>query len=260
MNDSQTDFKNILLTVIEQEQENYRQKSDITSRWRQPLLAAASARDDYFTELKEAVSPNHLLPEDLLAGAETVICYFLPFAADIPASNTGAGRPSRKWARAYRETNSLIGRINKKLQQKIEQLGGRASFAAATGNFSREELVSRWSHKHAAYIAGLGTFGRHHMLITESGCGGRIGSLVTDMVLSADHRPEEEYCLDKAGQDCQECVDSCEFSALTTTGLDRETCYQVLLDNTSYFNAEDLEVCGKCAVDLPCTLTNPREE
>lgn len=59
--------------------------------------------------------------------------------------------------------------MNNKLQQKIADRGGKADFAAATGNFSREELVSCWSHKHAAYIAGLGIFGRHHMLITESG-------------------------------------------------------------------------------------------
>ncbi|SDM29295.1 epoxyqueuosine reductase [Halarsenatibacter silvermanii] len=260
MSNSQNSLKGKLFTVIEEETENYARRSEVSTQWRQPLMAAASAQDDYFPRLKEVVIEDHMLPRDLLAGAETVICYFLPFAAEIPASNIGGDLPSRAWAQACSETNSLIGHLNEKLKQEIEARGGRANFAAATGNFYRAELVSSWSHKHAAFIAGLGTFGRHHMLITESGCAGRIGSLVTDLKMKVDSRPESEFCLDRAGKECRECVENCEFSALTAEGLNKEACYQVLKNNADYFNSDELKSCGKCAVNLPCTLTSPGKE
>lgn len=249
--------KEDLLAVIEDEIEIYIHQQEVYSDWRSPLLAAASADDKLFSQLQEAVSPEHMMPEDLLEGARTVLCYFLPFAPRIPASSAAGPRPSQAWAAAYRETNELIGRINRRLQSEIAGRGGRADFAAATGNFSREELVSYWSHKHAGYIAGLGTFGRHSMLITPSGCAGRIGSIVTDIEFKSDKRPGQEYCLDRAGQDCRSCVNSCDFSALSSQGLDRESCYQTCLDNADYFGSESLEICGKCAVDVPCTLHNP---
>lgn len=40
--------------------------------------------------------------------------------------------------------------------------------------------MSEWSHRHAAYIAGLGIFGINNMLITNKGCVGRIPSFYED--------------------------------------------------------------------------------
>ena len=58
----------------------------------------------------------------------------------------------------------------------------------ATHNFDEAKLVSYWSQKHVAYMAGLGKFGLHHMIITEKGCCGRLGSIVTNAKIS---RPKE---------------------------------------------------------------------
>ncbi|HKJ64575.1 MAG TPA: hypothetical protein VJ969_04190, partial [Desulfopila sp.] len=46
--------------------------------WRPPLMACAPA-DQRFLRLKEIVVDDHALPEDLLAGARTVVVWFIPF-------------------------------------------------------------------------------------------------------------------------------------------------------------------------------------
>ncbi len=44
--------------------------------------------------------------------------------------------------------------------------------------FIVKTMACAWSHKSAAAIAGLGSFGLHRMLITDAGCAGRCGSLL----------------------------------------------------------------------------------
>jgi epoxyqueuosine reductase QueG len=43
-----------------------------------------------------------------------------------------------------------------------------------------DRLIPFWSHKHLAYLPGMGRFGTHNLLITPAVCVGRLGSLVTD--------------------------------------------------------------------------------
>ena len=120
--------------------------------------------------------------------------------------------------------------------------------------------MSDWSHKHVAYVAGLGTFGLHHMLITAQGCGGRLGTLVTDATIKATPRPAHEACLYKHNGTCGACVERCVAGALTETGanFDRHACYSVCLQNAERHADLGLaDVCGRCAVGVPCTSTDP---
>ena len=242
---------------IEQEINEFSQNCGVASQWREPLVAVAAAKDELFAELKQVVGPEHQLPEDMLPGARSVICYFLPFSPAIANSNSESRRASLPWFRAYLETNQLIARINSRLKQELEKMGGKADFAAATHNFSREKLISFWSHKHAAYIAGLGRFGNHQMLITDRGSAGRIGSLITDLEITRDSRPDQDYCLNRAGEKCNRCLERCVFGALTAAGLDKEKCYQICLKNVDFFKSENADVCGKCTTLVPCALKNP---
>ena len=143
-------------------------------------------------QLKKAVRPSHDLPGDLLPGARTVIAYFLPFDPAIPRSNHRGDFASETWAVAYIETNRLIATINEQLNHLLKQRGSGAPACPATHNFDEELLMSDWSHKHVAYIAGIGSFGHHHMLITDKGCCGRLGSVVTDAVIAPTPRQDRE--------------------------------------------------------------------
>ena len=245
----------------------------VRTAWEEPLVGYAAAKDPLFAQLKQAVRPTHSLPADLLPGARTVVVYFLPFEAGIPRSNRRGRHASREWAAAYVETNQLISDLNGRLAAVLKQAGFRCACPPPTHNFDTETLMSDWSHKHVAYIAGLGKFGVHHLLITSRGCAGRFGSLVTDAEIAPDPRPAGEYCLHKHNGTCRVCVKRCPAGALASGALasgalafdtmggpvlDRHRCYAFCLENAARYQDEGLaDVCGKCSVAVPCARVNP---
>ncbi len=227
--------------------------------WRRPLVGVASAEDPLFSQLDRAVDPSHAMPRDLLKGARSVIVFFLPFLEDLGKANgEKKGLASRDWAEAYVETNLLIRKIGSHLARCVRGAGYTARATPATHNFDEEKLVSGWSHKHLGYIAGLGTFGHHHQLITKAGCCGRLGSLLTSMEIPATPRPGEEWCLQKAGKECFACVARCRYGALFEAHFDRQACYrQCLVNDAHYTDLPLVDVCGKCACGVPCSYEIP---
>ena len=165
------------------------------TRWRSPLIGFASTADPLFAQLRQAVSPTHLLPGDLLPNARTVIVFFIPFERSVATSNVEGMLASREWATAYIETNALIRAVNEQLKHRLEAEGYVTAVTPPTHSFDPQRLISDWSHRHIAYIAGLGRFGVNNMLITASGCCGRFGSFVTDAEIAADERIPAEACL-----------------------------------------------------------------
>lgn len=224
-----------------------------------PLVCFAGAGDPLFPRLKDIISPTHALPADLLPGAETVIAYFIPFDPETEKSNRTGKFSSVRWAEDYIETNKMIAALNDHLLRILEGKGFRAAFAPATHNFKEEVLLSDWSHRSVAYIAGLGTFGVNRMVITELGCCGRFGSLVTDLALKPTDRPAGEYCLYKADGSCKKCVKRCVNGSLHLDSYDRFLCRRMTLANAKHH--EHLEsiadVCGKCLTLVPCATGIP---
>ena len=232
--------------------------ADAVTCYREPLVGFAPADDPRFPELQQVAEPSHLLPGDLLPGARSVISFFLPFATEVVEANAREREQvARAWALAYVETNALIGRIMSHLIESLGRQGVRAAAEPATHNFDPVSLVSRWSHKSVAVIAGLGSFGLHQMVITDAGCAGRFGSLVLDSPLPIDVAPARERCLYFHDGSCLECVLRCPVQALDASApLDKQRCYRRLLDVARQH--EDLgltDVCGKCAIG-PCSLTS----
>lgn len=238
--------------------EEYQKNEEIMTSWREPLIKFADAGDKIFYKFKEVVRPSHALPKDFLSSAETVIAFFLPFSREIANSNIEGKYSSKEWAIAYIETNQLISELNSYIKDELKKLNYQSSIIPATHNFDEEELKSDWSHRHAAYAAGLGSFGINNMLISEKGCAGRYGSIVTDLKIEASERKEEEKCLNKAGYDCRRCVERCVNNSLQIDSFDRFKCYELLLENVELHSEIGLtDVCGKCCVDLPCSFTDP---
>lgn len=230
--------------------------------WEDPLIAYARADDPLFDLLKEVANPTHCKPEDFLEDAKSVITYFIPFQKRVISSNKKYRYASRTWATSYLETNKLIADINKQVQTLLIAKGYKAVYVPATHNFNEKTLLSDWSHRSAAYIAGLGTFGLNHMLITDSGCCGRIGSLVTDLVLKPTQRPTREYCLYKVDGSCGKCAEKCVNGALNFKNLDKHKCYKMCLTNADQLSELEsiADVCGKCLVDVPCSTKIPTKD
>lgn len=226
--------------------------------WRNTNTGFALIHERPFNKLKTWVRQDHLMPEDLLPGAESVVSFFLPFSEEVTCSNNEGIPASRLWGEAYLETNHLIDEINNEISYLLEAGGFNCVQQEATHNFDKDSLTSRWSHRHIAYLCGLGTFGRNNLLITESGCSGRLGSLVTDAPLSSTTMPAREFCIEKRGKKCAVCLGRCARGALTAENYDRHSCYNQCLDNAQNLGTENLmDVCGKCLTKLPCTFLIP---
>ena len=252
------DMKDLIAQHLKQAVERYISSRNAGSVWRDPLIGYANAADPLFRHLKQLAHPGHLLPEDLLKGATSVVVYFLPYTEAIVSSNVHGGSPSRQWADAYSQTNGLIEIIHSELTTLLESKGYRATTIPPTHNFDPVSLMSAWSHRHVAYIAGLGTFGLNRLLITENGCCGRIGSLVTDLELAPDKRIDGNHCLYVQNGSCAVCLERCPCDALQKDTFDRRKCYERLLENEAHLNLEGRnDVCGKCSCGLPCSLHNP---
>ena len=230
--------------------------------WESPLLATASV-DQRFEQLPRIAADDHLHPTDLLSGAVSVIVFFIPFKQDLIKENETGARPCRNWGVAYVQTNELIGRLSQALGDLLAEKGFNAGLTPATHNFDETRLMARWSHKHLGYLAGLGRFGVHNLLITPAGCAGRLGSLVTDAELG-DHPliETQEACLVKAGRECGKCMPVCPVEALREDGFERRRCWDRLNENRAVLDnfadlPESTHVCGKCAAMMPCSFKNP---
>ncbi|MGE5604044.1 MAG: epoxyqueuosine reductase [Nitrososphaerales archaeon] len=224
--------------------------------YRTPLVGFASAADPRFREIQRVVEPTHYLPEEMLPGARTVVAFFLPFAAWVVEANAvERHRVAREWPVAYLETNALIQRIADRLIAVLAERGVRAAAAPATHNYDPQDLIARWSHKSVAFIAGLGSFGLHRMLITDAGCAGRFGSVVTDAEIPFITPPARERCLYFHDGSCRECITRCPVNALTMDGaIDKQRCNHRLVGLAKGFGGEELaDACGKCAIG-PCSL------
>jgi epoxyqueuosine reductase QueG len=231
-------------------------EADTTTEYREPLVGFASAADARFGELQQAVHPTHALPDDLLPGARSVVSLFLPFAPWVIEANAQyQEQVAEEWAVAYVETNRLIDHITGVLIQRLAEQGIRAAAEPATHNFDTESLVSRWSHKSVAVIAGLGSFGLHQMVITDAGCAGRFGSLVLDAELSIPPVAAKERCLYFVDGSCLECVTHCPVDALNPDqALDKQTCWHRLQYIAKVFESLGRAgACGKCTIG-PCSL------
>jgi epoxyqueuosine reductase QueG len=230
--------------------------------WRRPLLATAEI-DDRFLALPKIAAKDHILPRDLLPTARSLIVFFIPFKESLIRENSQGERPCRNWGLSYVETNRLIGDISKGIADLLASEGFGSALTPATHNFDEERLMARWSHKHLAFLSGLGRFGLHNLIITPMGCAGRLGSLVTEARLGETPLIEtSEACLAKAGRQCGKCLSACPVAALKKDGIERRLCWDRLKENRatlSHFSdlPESTHVCGKCAAMMPCSFKNP---
>lgn len=251
-------MKEKLEIIIKQFVQEYSQRKDVNSKWKEPLIAYADPMDERFHELREIVSPSHGLPKDLLPEAKTVVAYFIPFEDYIIKSNIEGRECSKAWGQAYVETNKLILDLNTYIKDELNKLGYKSNIIPATHNFDVKKLISDWSHRHVAYIAGLGSFGLNNMLITEKGTCGRVGTFITDLKIEPTKRNNIENCLYKYANVCKKCVDRCVNDALKIDYFDRHKCYEMCLYNDNFHSDIGLvDVCGKCLVNVPCSSINP---
>lgn len=233
-------------------------ESDTVTRYREPIIGFVAANDPGFSRFSELTEFLHMMPDDLLPGARSVVCFFLPFAPEIAYANAEEEeRVAREWGVAYVETNAMIGQITARLIKLLSQYGVRTAAERATGNFDETVLRSHWSHKSIAVLAGIGSFGLHQLVITDAGCAGRFGSLVIDAELPINIPQQKERCEYYDMGTCLDCMLKCPVDAIDEEEpFNRLLCWEQCLKNASGFLGlgDDVHICGKCAVVGPCAL------
>lgn len=223
------------------------------TQYREPLIGYASASDPIFDEMKKIIGSHHLHPEEIFPEAKTVVSFFLPFEKKLVKLNWRSREPVKEWIQAKGETDSLTGKINEKLTAELAKDGIVAVVPSIVFDYKNKGFDVTWSHKSAAYAAGLGTFGVHHMLITKAGCAGRFGTILISAEIPPTPRPTEEFCRYKKGKKCLVCVDRCPAGAVDIKGLDKEKCFMLLQEYTKAFSELNQPACGKCATG-PCSF------
>ena len=104
------------------------------------------------------------------------------------------------------------------------------------------------SQKHAAQAAGLGTIGRHSLLITpEFGSMVWLGTILTDAVL------EPDPMLEPICNDCGLCVDACPINALEPTEMAQQACWDHAFGDNPETQSWEIS-CHKCRDVCPYNL------
>lgn len=220
--------------------------------FRRPLCGFSAADDPRYHALKTIIGPWHLDPIELLKDAKSVVSFFVPFTVDLPRS-AGAEEPvSALWGEAYVVLNNLFDTIGKALSKFLSMQGFSALPIASTHTYDPEKLQSMWSHRSAAAISGLGSFGANRLLITAKGSAGRFCTLLTSAPLEPSPSPAPERCFHHKSGGCLLCVKSCPVGALKPDAFEPFSCNGRLLENADKLSGIGFcDVCGKCIASCP---------
>jgi len=241
----------------------------------EPIFAFASAGDDLFVSLKKpsVIGEHFRLPEEWLAGARTVISFFLPFSEAVRTSNRSDRTwPSDGWLHGRIEGQAFLKSLCLKLQEDLTEAGfrciipltdsrfwsrsgpGKNMDEAGKGEQGIPYYTSNWSERHVAWVCGLGSFCLSRGLVTSKGVAGRFGSLITDMFIEPNGKRYDNFL--SFCSTCGKCIKQCPVNAISSEhGKDHDIC--------SKFQDEIKEKykprygCGKCQVDVPCEVTMP---
>lgn len=244
-----------------------------------PLIGFARADDELFvTEFKKkgVVHPEYQTPLEWLPGAKTVISFFLPFTKEIKKSNRNQtdepyepGIPQRcstEWLHARIEGQIFVDKITDHIQSILKNEGFETVCPTTSGRLHMiSPFISTWSERHAAYAAGLGTFGLSKGLITKKGMAGRFGSVITTAEFHADIRPYSdpfEYCTM-----CGACMMKCPAGAIDKArgcalGKDQLICGGYVSGSKLPPHGMNRRIrygCGKCQSGVPCESGIPKK-
>ncbi|MBP1738365.1 MAG: iron-sulfur cluster-binding oxidoreductase [Deltaproteobacteria bacterium] len=269
------------ITKFVQESPSNRRKVDGGRYFDSPLVGFASADDSLFQEYKKIIGRFHFSPReifDLTFGASephkklSVISWVLPICEDTRKANRKADKfPALLWS----HTRYFGEPFNVKLRNHVVSLLKRKGYNAVAPTNSphfihhrhapKVGFTSNFSERHAAYACGLGTFGLCDGFITPKGKAMRIGTVVTDLVLTPSERPYAHHhvnCLYYFNGTCKACAARCPAGAITSKGHDKDKCFDFMHNVSSPANNAQYGVkitgCGLCQTKVPCEFEIPK--
>ena len=234
-----------------------------------PIAAMCRADDPGFEVIKrpEVVGEHFLLPTEWLPEAKTVISIYLPNTMEvIESNNKDKVQPSWEWLFGRVDGQNHMLATGELVKNALIEEGYKAVVPVSDPRYIMRvaERIpapipvwsSNWSERHIAYVAGLGTFGRHTNFISKLGCCGRIISVVTDW--EAEPTPKDydgifDYCAD-----CGACYAACPAQALSENGKEKSKCSLFLRENCAQYSPR--YGCGKCQTSMPCATKSMQKK
>jgi len=188
-----------------------------------PLVGFAPAQR-WDKPLFEPWVPEDFRPRSIFSETRTVIVIGLPVSLPIVETS-----PSIYYHELYRTVNTLLDTSGYRISLLLNAEGFPSIWIPRDGYGSisllKEKPLAFFSHRHAAFLAGLGNFGINNMLLTEKfGPRVRFVSIFTAADIPPDPVIERSLCTK-----CMQCVDICPVKALDgreyPEGLtDKKTC------------------------------------
>jgi epoxyqueuosine reductase len=270
----------IIKTFIERSPENILQRGAPEPAWSEPLIGFAGGNDPLFQQIKRDIGEFYWTPADIFRETFqrvpeqlTVISWILPQTDVTKRDNRNARNyPSERWSRS----RSFGELTNVALARHLTEMLQRSGISAVAPVLSplwcwqtseRYGFASNWSERHAAYAAGLGTFGLCDGLITPKGKAMRCGSVVADIRVEPTARPysnHRAWCLFfSSGGKCKKCIARCPVGALSENGHDKLKCRNFLFDVVADYAKSHFGFasygCGLCQTGVPCESGIPME-
>ena len=191
-------------------------------------------------------------PASIMIGTKTVI------VLGIPISNaTLQTAPSIAYNHAYKNINSMLDMAAQRITMELMDRGFEAMPIPRDGYHGitglRDTASAFFSHRHAAYLAGMGTFGVNNVIITpKNGPRIRWVSILTDAELPSGKPMEKEVCIH-----CNRCVKVCPQNSLRPGHYpdcitDKERC----IDRSEMLAKQGISPCGLCIAACPIGLSD----
>ncbi len=251
--------------------------------WDEPLVGFSDGDDPLFQDYKKIIGDFHMTPREALETSlkkkslgynnpakVSVISYFLPSTQLTRESMRRESEIcSLRWNRTRWFGQECNFRLQRHLVTLVEDMGFYAVAPEQEPWFETKRDVpggpaSRWSQRHVAYVAGLGTFSLNDSFITARGSAGRIGSVVCDLEIRPTTRLTKDYrenCLFAREGTCGMCIKRCPAGAISESGHDKAKCSAFLnvvmpklikeQGRTEKFVGGYVG-CGFCQTGVPC--------
>lgn len=211
-----------------------------------PLTGFAPA-DRWDTPLFDPWVPEEFRPQAIFPEAKTIIVIGLPVT--LPIVETA---PSIWYYELYRTVNTLLDINGYRIAEFLNKEGFPSVAVPRDGYGSitilRDTPVAFFSHRHAAFLAGLGNFGINNTLLTKKfGPRVRFTSIFTRAEIPPDPVMEDPLCTR-----CLQCVNACPVKAIGDKNypeglIDKKAC----ATRSEALSKRYISPCGLCIKVCP---------